>query len=108
MITIWGTFTVAVPVTGPSIGGFAAAALGRKWTIWPLMIAAAFMFVVLFFFLPETYAPTILHERATRVRKQTSDYSFCTEGDIETKELPIKVWMFPSFNVVLIYSDCVY
>ena len=90
MITIWGTFTVAAPILGPLIGGFAGAANGWQWTIWPLVWSAAFVFVLLFFCLPETYGPNILERRAARVRRITGG-NHQTQAAIDIRDVSKKV-----------------
>ncbi|KAK5080229.1 GTPase-activating protein [Lithohypha guttulata] len=87
MIVIWGMFAISAPVLGPSIGGFAASAYGWRWTIWPLLWISALTLVLLFFFLPETYAPTILTSRAKRVRKLTKRFDYQAEAEIEIQHI---------------------
>ncbi|KAJ6114686.1 hypothetical protein N7486_000464 [Penicillium sp. IBT 16267x] len=87
MIAVWGMFAVAAPVLGPMLGGFAAAAEGWTWTIWQLVWVSGFAFVLLFFGLPETFAPNILARRARRVRRITGNSQYMSESEFEVKEL---------------------
>lgn len=91
MIIIWGAFAISAPVLGPSVGGFAYSAYGWTWTIWPLLWISAFCLVLLFFFLPETYAPNILTRRAHRVRQLTGDPSYKAEAEIEIEHIKPQV-----------------
>ncbi|GIK07614.1 hypothetical protein Aspvir_003280 [Aspergillus viridinutans] len=59
------------PVMGPLVGGFAAQAKGRRWTIWELMWLSGFSLLMLLFFLPETSSANILYRRARRLRQLT-------------------------------------
>lgn len=87
MIAVWGTFAISAPVLGPMLGGFAASAKGWTWTIWQLLWVSAFTFVLLFFLLPETFAPNILARRARRVRRITGNSQYMSESEIEIKEV---------------------
>ncbi|KAJ5357975.1 hypothetical protein N7541_005133 [Penicillium brevicompactum] len=87
MIGIWGMFAISAPVLGPLVGGFASSAKGWTWTIWQLLWVSAFVFVVLFFFLPETFAPNILARRARRVRRITKNSNYMSESEWEIKEI---------------------
>ncbi|KAJ5769245.1 hypothetical protein N7520_003804 [Penicillium odoratum] len=85
MIGIWGMFAISAPVLGPMLGGFAYSAKGWTWTIWQLMWVSGFAFVLLFFGLPETFAPNILARRARRVRRITGNSQYLSESEIESK-----------------------
>ncbi|KAJ5624117.1 hypothetical protein N7510_000426 [Penicillium lagena] len=87
MIAVWGMFAISAPVLGPMLGGFAFSAKGWKWTIWQLMWVSAFSFVLLFFFLPETFAPNILARRARRVRRITGNSQYMSESEMEIKDV---------------------
>lgn len=91
MIAIWAAFSLASPTLGPLVGGFAFSAEGWKWTMWELMWVSGVTLVLLFFFLPETYAPNILARRARRVRKITGDSSCMTQAEIELQDVTYKV-----------------
>lgn len=100
MIAIWGMFAISAPVLGPMLGGFAASAKGWTWTIWQLLWVSGFTFILLFFFLPETFAPNILARRARRVRRITGNSQYMSESEIEIKEVKPVVcfWVFFSCN----------
>lgn len=44
-----------------------------RWVFWILTIFAGICFLIIVFFVPETYAPAILMEKAKRLRKETGD-----------------------------------
>lgn len=91
MIGIWGCFAVSAPVLGPLVGGFAAPVKGWTWTIWQLLWISGLTLVLLFFFLPETYAPNILWRRARRVRRVTGNSDYMCEAEIELMAVKPKV-----------------
>ena len=101
MIIIWGAFAISAPVLGPLVGGFAAQAEGWKWTIWQLLWVSGFAFVLLFFFLPETYAPNILYRRARRVRQITGNSNYRCEAEIEISQVKPRVGIS---NLILLFS----
>ncbi|OJK00414.1 hypothetical protein ASPACDRAFT_28651 [Aspergillus aculeatus ATCC 16872] len=94
MIAVWGCFAISAPVLGPLVGGFAAAAKGWTWTIWPLLWVSGFTLVVLFVALPETYAPNILSRRAARVRKITGNTDCVSESELELRSVSKKDLLF--------------
>jgi MFS transporter, DHA1 family, multidrug resistance protein len=69
-------------VLGPLLGGFAAQAMGWRWTIWELMWLSGLTLVVLMFFLPETSSKNILYRRAQRLRKLTGNENLKTKAEI--------------------------
>ncbi|GKZ20819.1 hypothetical protein AbraIFM66951_004087 [Aspergillus brasiliensis] len=87
MIAIWASFAIAAPVLGPLVGGFAASAKGWTWTIWELLWVSGFTLVLLFFFLPETFAPNILSRRARRIRRIVNDQRYASESEIEISQV---------------------
>lgn len=91
MIAIWGAFSIAAPILGPLVGGFASTAKGWRWPIWELLWVSGFTLVLLFFFLPETYAPNILARRARRLRRITEDPNHRSQAEIELENVTAKV-----------------
>jgi multidrug resistance protein len=61
------------PVIGPVAGGFLADAKGWRWVFWIIAICSGFVTITTFVFLRETYAPTILENRAAKLRKETGN-----------------------------------
>jgi hypothetical protein len=45
----------------------------RRWTFWTLLIWALFQWLLTTLFVPETYAPVLLRQRAVKMRKETGD-----------------------------------
>lgn len=91
MIAIWGCFAISAPVLGPLVGGFAFSAEGWTWTIWELLWISGLALFVLFFFLPETFAPNIISRRARRVRRITGDQKYASRAEIEIAGVSSKV-----------------
>ncbi|KAL1721616.1 major facilitator superfamily domain-containing protein [Schizophyllum commune] len=78
---LWGAFSVCGPVLGPIIGGFAANALGWRWSIWPLLFLTGATWIGLFILLPETSPNNILYRRRERLRRRTGNSMLYTEGE---------------------------
>lgn len=91
MIVVWAAFAISAPVLGPLVGGLAAPVKGWTWTIWQLQWVSGFTLVLLFFFLPETYAPNILSRRARRIRKTTGNSCYMSQSEIELRALTTRV-----------------
>lgn len=91
MITVWGTFAISAPILRPLVGGFAYSAENWKWTVWQLLWVSAFALILLFFLLPETFAPNILSRRAQRARRITRNAAYMSEAEIEIKSIRPRV-----------------
>ncbi|KAE9580831.1 Efflux pump [Colletotrichum fructicola] len=63
----------AGPCTGPLLGGFINYYLNFRWTYYIMIIWAAVILVMIFFFAPETYHSVLLRAKAQRLRKETGD-----------------------------------
>jgi MFS family permease len=61
------------PEVGPLIGGFVNQYTNWRWSFWLLMIWAGFQLVLITVFVPETYKPVLLRQKAIRLRKETGD-----------------------------------
>ncbi|KAI7220293.1 MFS general substrate transporter [Hortaea werneckii] len=72
-MAIWAMGPLLGPVIGPVAGGFLAQAEGWRWIFWVIAIAIGVMTVAGFFALEETYAPTLLERKTTKLRKETGN-----------------------------------
>jgi multidrug resistance protein len=59
------------PSLGPMIGGYIGDAAGWRWVIGFLALYASLLTLLGFLFLPETYSPTLLRQRAQRLSEVT-------------------------------------
>ena len=69
------------PAIGPIAGGFIAENTTWRWVFYATSVTAAFIQIVAFFFLPETYAPVILCWKAKKLRKETGNQDYRTESE---------------------------
>ncbi|KAK2761266.1 hypothetical protein FQN54_001788 [Arachnomyces sp. PD_36] len=79
---IWGTCAVAAPAIAPCVAGFSIMANGWRWSMWEILWGAA-PCLILLLFLPETSVPTILHQRAARLRVLTGNNAFKASSEID-------------------------
>jgi len=86
-LAIWGIGAVCGPTLAPLISGFAVQVKGWTWSIWELMWLSSFTWLVLFFFLPETSSPNILHRRTRRLKKITGNDKLTCEPDMMSEEM---------------------
>ncbi|ODN83577.1 hypothetical protein L202_01692 [Cryptococcus amylolentus CBS 6039] len=64
----------AGPSIGPIVGGYIfVAGASWRWVFWTLTIFAGVCLFLVIAFIPETYAPKILANKAKRLRKETGD-----------------------------------
>ncbi|CAD6592757.1 MAG: hypothetical protein ASARMPRED_006702 [Alectoria sarmentosa] len=77
-----GIYTLAPvlgPAIGPVLGGWIAERSTWRWVFWSTSIADAVVQVAGVFFLPETYTPTILKQKAKQLRRETGNKRLHTE-----------------------------
>jgi hypothetical protein len=56
-----------------------------QWLYWIQLILSGFVWVLITFTLPETYAPTILSKRAAKLRKSTGNSKYATEQQLNPR-----------------------
>ncbi|GAA5919902.1 hypothetical protein JCM1841_002104 [Sporobolomyces salmonicolor] len=80
------------PVLGPIIGGFTTINESLRWRYVYLWIGiwAALAWLVIFFFLPETYHPKLLAQRAKRMRKEDPEKNGEKYGELEKADFSLK------------------
>jgi multidrug resistance protein len=61
------------PLLGPVVGNFIASYKSWRWCFYVLMMWSGVNWMLLFFFVPETYAPVLLRRKARQLRKDTGD-----------------------------------
>jgi MFS family permease len=61
------------PLLGPVVGNFIASYMSWRWCFWVLMMWAGVNWLMLFFFVPETYSPVLLRRKARQLRRDTGD-----------------------------------
>ncbi|EAA34915.2 hypothetical protein GE21DRAFT_1959 [Neurospora crassa] len=81
------------PAIGPLVGGWLCLA-GWRWLYWIQLILAFVVWVLISFTVKETYAPTILGRRAAKLRKQTGDNSYVSEGDLDQRPFSERMSVF--------------
>ena len=70
------------PTLGPLFGGLIVEHLGWRWVFWILSIVCAFNTIMGFFFLKESYAPTVLAARKKSMESQKgTKFRFAGEDD---------------------------
>ncbi|KAH7377245.1 major facilitator superfamily domain-containing protein, partial [Plectosphaerella cucumerina] len=67
-LAAWSAAMYCGPALGPLFSGFTVTAKGWRWSMWELLFISGFMFLPLCFFLPETSTPTLLYQKAQRLR----------------------------------------
>lgn len=101
------------PAIGPIAGGFIALKTTWRWCFWSTSLLTVVIQFFGFFYLRETYTPTLLRAKAARLRKETGNEKLHTVYDSEKKLGKIlKVALFRPFKLlgtqVIIQSIAVY
>lgn len=84
---------------GPMLGAVMGAYIGPssvvswRWTEWTMLILSGLIVALVFFFMPETYAPLLLRWKAKHLRRVTADSRYRSEHEI------IKATLFSRLKV---------
>ncbi|KAI8717482.1 MFS domain-containing protein [Fusarium sp. LHS14.1] len=79
-LAAWSGAMYCGPALGPLLSGFTVTAKSWKWSMWELLWLSGFMFIPLFFFLPETSTPTLLYYKAKSLRKEANSTRYVSEA----------------------------
>ncbi|KAL1600842.1 hypothetical protein SLS60_007230 [Paraconiothyrium brasiliense] len=88
-MAFWVSAAFAAPALGPLISGFAVYAENWRWSQWEVLWMAGPIFLLFFFFLPETSPSNILLNRAARLRKASGNDKIRSQTEIERKDTPL-------------------
>lgn len=114
-MSIWAMGSLIGPVIGPVAGGFLSQAKGWRWVFWILAIAvgstateiqmlklttpqSGVITIVALLVLRETYPPTLLERRASRLRRDTGNEKLVSKLDsgLSPKDLFIRSIVRPT------------
>ncbi|KAJ5297824.1 hypothetical protein PENANT_c012G07147 [Penicillium antarcticum] len=97
IMSVFSLAMLLAPVLGPVAGGFLSEAADWRWIFWLLTIMSAITAIVGFIFLRETYAPTLLERKASRLRKETGnpDIQAATKSPLPLQQLIFLAIMRP-------------
>ena len=70
-LSLYALAPFAGPVLGPIVGGFVGQSVSWRWLFWIELIFAGVMYVLQTLFVPETYGPFLLRQRAAKLSKET-------------------------------------
>jgi DHA1 family multidrug resistance protein-like MFS transporter len=96
-LTAWAAFATLGPALGPVISGFSVPAMNWRWSLWEVVWLSAPIFLVMFFFLPETSPDAILLQRARRLRKITGNNNLMSQSEITQRKLTFSAVAAKSF-----------
>lgn len=77
----YGMLTFIGPTVAPIVGAYIAQGVSWRWIFWTASILDVAVQVAAVFFLKETYAPTILARKVSRLRQQTGNPSLRSTYD---------------------------
>ncbi|KAH8705658.1 major facilitator superfamily domain-containing protein [Talaromyces proteolyticus] len=83
----WVSAAYCGPALGPLISGFAVPAESWRWSLFESIWASAPVFILMFFFLPETSSATILLRRAERLRRIYNNERFMSQSEIDQRNV---------------------
>ncbi|RFU82172.1 benomyl/methotrexate resistance protein [Trichoderma arundinaceum] len=88
-LTGWAAFATAGPAIGPILSGFSVPATNWHWSLWEILWLASPVFVLMFFFLPETSTANILLRRAQRLRRLTKNNNLRSQSENDQARLTV-------------------
>lgn len=96
-ISAWSVAAVCAPSMGPLFGAILTVKGDVHWTFWFVAITSGCSFLVLSWFLPESYGKTILYRKAERLRAATGNMNIVSEGHIENSKLTTSEMLADTF-----------
>ncbi|KAF2110093.1 multidrug transporter [Lophiotrema nucula] len=88
-VAMWVSAAFAAPAIGPILSGFAVYAENWRWSQWEILWMSGPIFLLFFFFLPETHPSNILLKRAARLRKASGNEKIRSQTEIDRKGLTL-------------------
>ncbi|KPI35390.1 Caffeine resistance protein 5 [Cyphellophora attinorum] len=88
-IALFAAIATLGPSLGPVISAHALPTLGWQFWAWELLIIFGPAYLLMFFLLPETAAPTILYQRAKRLREITGDTRITSESMLKQGHMAV-------------------
>ena len=79
------------PSIGPLIGGFINQYTHWRWTFYVLLIWSGANLCMIALFVPETYHPVLLRNKARKLRKETRDERFKAPMEKLNKSIPMTI-----------------
>ncbi|KAI4603084.1 hypothetical protein KJ359_005875 [Pestalotiopsis sp. 9143b] len=117
----WVSAAYCGPALGPLLSGFSVPVMGWRWSLLEVLWASVPVFLAMFLFLPETSTPTLLRQRAQRLRRITGDDRFMSQSEIDQRSLdkravvldalikPLEITVKdPAILFVQVYSAIIY
>ncbi|KAF2271005.1 putative caffeine resistance protein 5 [Lojkania enalia] len=89
-VAMWVSAAFAGPALGPLLSGYAVYAENWRWSQWEILWMAAPVFLLFFFFLPETHPSNILLRRAARLRKTSGNPKIRSQTEIDRQGLKLR------------------
>ncbi|CAF1061071.1 unnamed protein product [Adineta steineri] len=71
VMTLFAATAFLGPALGPIVGGFVGETVGWRWVEGVMAIFTGIVWIFMYFFLPETYSPVLLHRRANKLSERT-------------------------------------
>ncbi|OCK81681.1 MFS multidrug transporter [Lepidopterella palustris CBS 459.81] len=84
-VSIYSLAPLLGPAIGPIAGGFITENTTWRWAFWATSIFGGVIQCFGFLFLQETYAPTLLKNKANKLRKETGNMALHTEYETPEK-----------------------
>lgn len=94
------------PAIGPLFGGYLSDAKGWRWLYWIQLILSGFIWLVITFTIPETYAPEILKRRARKLSKETGR-KYITEQDLDLRPFSERIVEFLLRPFQLLFTELI-
>lgn len=105
-LSVFAGVVFASPAAGPIVGSFVTQSkLGWRWTAWiTLIIGIVFTFGA-WLVTPETFAPTILRRKASRLRYKTKNWALHAESEEQPVDLRALMTRYLTKPVRMLFQE---
>lgn len=96
------------PAVAPIVGGYIVIAKDWRWVLYFLSMLNGCIAIIGMLFFPETHAPTILHKKAEKLRKETGNPAYHTAHELSGEEkIVAKLKKTVTRPIILLFTNVV-
>ncbi|EJD54229.1 MFS general substrate transporter [Auricularia subglabra TFB-10046 SS5] len=104
-MAVYTTSPFLGPVLGPALSGFINQNINWRWTYHVMLMWGGVEFLLLVFFVPESYEPVLRKQKAIRLRRETGDSRYYAPLERSNKSLVQSIKASCTIPFQLLYHE---